>query len=102
MDLKEFKNRIQQLIDSTKLNVDVSGVAKVTDLTRTYWSASLAVKAGGGPIPSVSRNHYLQARAEFQRLPLSDFVFAKLAAVDFLMGPDLQSSRWQVMYLFRK
>lgn len=98
--LEVFKSLILKMIQQHHLNVELSGVAILSDATHQYYSASLAV-VGEGKVPPPSKEAYDIAHRIFQQIPIDDFSFSRLWKVSFVMSPDLRSCRWQVNYLFR-
>lgn len=98
MDLTTFERIIQRMIAENALNCTISGVAEVTNLTRTYWSASLIVEHDGKlPKPSRKKDIFLRAQAELQRDCPSALKYSKLQFVQFIQQGTI-ATRWQVMY----
>lgn len=102
MDLDKFSILIKDWICKNAFNVQLSGVAEISNGANVLWSASLAV-IGQGQFPSVEPVKIQEVRTLVQKFSLScDFVLSKVQSVKFVMGPDLRSRRWQIMWLFRE
>jgi len=100
MDLGQFKTKFEHLIDTNKLNVRLSGVAKLYRFGYEYWSASIEV-INNGPIPYVDPQNFDIAMNIFKDLHLESFVLSRAYALEAIQSPDIKLKRWQIMYLFR-
>lgn len=99
MSLEYFKLLIEDLISENKLNLRLSGVARLSDTKDVFWSASFAID-GEGEVPPVSPEHYDKANQVFRKYMPQDFQLGRIWTVQFVMQPNLASTRWQVNYLY--
>lgn len=100
MDIKKFNLIIEEWLKQFN-NVNLSGVAKVSDGAKTFWSASIGV-IGDGSFPSVKIENLDVMRHLIEQHPLNiDFRFPKVYVVQFIMEPDIEQKRWQVQWLFQ-
>lgn len=102
MDLQQFKIIVEKWLDST--NATLSGVALLNDGHQELWSASIIVKENEPGIwkaPSIENLAYTRTICETGIAPTSDFTFAVLQYVTFIMNPDTKAKRWQIQWTFR-
>lgn len=99
MDLKTFSKLTEEWVKQFP-NVKLSGVALVEDQAKTQWSMSLCV-AEEGSFPKPDLTNITAARTLCQEHALKDFALSQVYVIEFIMQPNLQSSRWQIQWLFR-
>lgn len=101
MDLNKFKILIEKWLENT--NAKLSGVALLSDGKQHLWSASIIVlpQQGSWKEPSVENLDYTRNLCEGGNAPNSEFLFATLQYVQFIMNPDTKAKRWQAQWTFR-
>lgn len=96
--LETFQTRIQQMIESNNLNVNISGVAEmVTEKKQHLFSASMIVGCEGS-IPYPSEEGVATCKVIFQRIRCDGFRLKTLQYVRALFK-DEKLLRWQVQYV---
>lgn len=100
MDLKKFNDIIKVWLEQFN-NVSLSGVARVTDGSKVYWSASIGV-TGKGDFPEIKIENIKELWKIVERKPIKDFVLEKLFELSFITILNQSEKRWQVQWLFLK
>jgi len=101
MDLKTFKQIVDDYLKLHQLNLSISGVALVQGLTSSYWSASLIHSPGTIPPPSIKNIPYIFEFFKEHPLGREGFELSHINSIKFIMNPDLSASRWQIQWLYK-
>lgn len=100
MDLNKFKKSVEDWRQQNNLNLALSGVARLGTEIGIIWSASFSVTGEGFfPYPQPSERDNMERL--LQQLPsMESFSLCTVDSVEFVMCPDLQSTRWQVKWKY--
>lgn len=98
MDLETFKNLVLDWISTNKLNIKLSGAARVENEGQTYWSASCYLN-GTGIFPPIERTNIIKVREIMQKHQLScDLTPSRIFVVNFIRTIGDEDQRWQLMW----
>lgn len=98
MNLTKFNDIIKNWLKDFN-NASLSGVAKVCDGSKVYWSASIGV-TGDGDLPEIKVENIKVLWKVLETRPLKDFALEKLFELSFITILNQSERRWQIQWLF--